>query len=88
MPKRVHSANERDDNGESIDTSKRARKPSELVCEFHLNHSNHSFVFKNNLCQEFYDGLLSYKSEDGRILCENFLRLPTKRFFFSIFFCS
>jgi len=42
------------------------------------------FFFKNTLCQEFYDGLRSYKSEDGRNLCENFIRLSNKRFF--IFF--
>jgi hypothetical protein len=63
MPKRVHSATERDDNDQSITASKRTRKETELV----------------NLCQEFYDDLRAYKSEDGRILCENFIRLPTKR---------
>jgi hypothetical protein len=34
MPKRVHSGNERDDNVESINDSKRTRKTSELVCRF------------------------------------------------------
>ncbi|CAF1481874.1 unnamed protein product, partial [Rotaria sordida] len=63
MPKRIHSASDRDDNNESTSTSKRTRKATEL----------------NNLCQEYYDTFRSYKSEDGRILCENFIRLPTKR---------
>jgi protein polybromo-1 len=70
MPKRVHSATERDDNDQSLAASKRTRKETELV----------------NLCQEFYDDLRSHKSDDGRILCENFIRLPSKRlFFFSVF---
>ncbi|CAF4674713.1 unnamed protein product [Rotaria sp. Silwood1] len=63
MPKRIHSASDRDDNNESTSTSKRTRKATEI----------------NNLCQEYYDTFLSYKSEDERLLCENFIRLPTKR---------
>jgi hypothetical protein len=82
MPKRVHSASERDDNDESSNTSKRTRKATELVGEFNLPHRLHFFLsLQNNLCQEFYDGLRSYKSDDGRSLCENFLRLPSKRYF-------
>ncbi|CAF4408263.1 unnamed protein product [Adineta steineri] len=65
MPKRVHSASDRDDINESTNASKRTRKAAELT----------------NLCQEFYDGIRACKTEDGRILCENFIRLPNKRLF-------
>ncbi len=34
MPKRVHSASDHDDNGES----KRTRKPTELVCQLNIHH--------------------------------------------------
>ncbi len=37
MPKRVHSATERDDNDESITASKRTRKVTELVGELKFN---------------------------------------------------
>jgi hypothetical protein len=81
MPKRVHSATDRDDISESTSASKRTRKPTELVCEYSINyHINSFFFFKNNLCQEFYDGFQAHKTEDGRILCENFIQLPTKRY--------
>ncbi|CAF3919770.1 unnamed protein product [Adineta steineri] len=63
MPKRVHSASDRDDINESTNASKRTRKAVELT----------------NLCQEFYDGIRACKNEDGRILCENFIRVPNKR---------
>jgi hypothetical protein len=43
MPKRVHSASERDDNDESSNTSKRTRKAMELVGEFNLPHRLHFF---------------------------------------------
>jgi hypothetical protein len=43
MPKRVHSASDRDDDGESTSNqsaSKRTRKATELVCQFHI----HSYI--------------------------------------------
>lgn len=82
MPKRVHSASDRDDTNESTSTSKRTRKGTELVCQFYsaIILFLYSFYLKNNLCQEFYDSFRSYKSEDGRSLCEHFIRLPAKRF--------
>ncbi|UJR20847.1 hypothetical protein I4U23_023957 [Adineta vaga] len=63
MPKRVHSASDRDDISESTGTSKRTRKIGEL----------------SDTCQEFYDELRVHKTEDGKNPSETFLRLPNKR---------
>ncbi|CAF3490377.1 unnamed protein product [Rotaria sp. Silwood1] len=62
MPKRVHSASDRDDDAE----------PSS-------NQSAPKRTRKNDICQELYDAIRAYKSEDGRLVCENFIRLPSKR---------
>lgn len=32
------------------------------------------------LCQKIYDELRNYKSEDGRLLADNFLRLASKKY--------
>ncbi|CAF1411121.1 unnamed protein product [Adineta ricciae] len=68
MPKRVHSVSDRDETGSTSDpsASKRSRKGNE----------DHEI---NERCQELYDALRAYKSADGRTVCENFIRLPSKR---------
>jgi hypothetical protein len=45
MPKRVHSATDRDDISESTSASKRTRKPTELVCEYSINYHANRFFF-------------------------------------------
>jgi|LakMenEpi03Aug12_release.lakeMendotaPanAssembly.Ray.scaffolds.fasta_scaffold2714442_1 hypothetical protein len=35
-----------------------------------------------DLCQQIYEELRKYKSDDGRILSDNFLRLASKKFEF------
>ena len=31
-------------------------------------------------CQELYDTIRNHKTEDGRLLCESFIRVPKRRF--------
>ncbi|XP_046358124.1 protein polybromo-1-like isoform X2 [Haliotis rufescens] len=32
-----------------------------------------------DLCQELYDNIRNYKAEDGRVVCESFIRVPKRR---------
>lgn len=32
------------------------------------------------LCQELYDTVRNHKTDDGRLLCESFIRVPKRRY--------
>ncbi|CAF1185958.1 unnamed protein product [Rotaria magnacalcarata] len=69
MPKRVHSASDRDDDTEPTSNQSVPKRTRKVIDDRETN----------DLCQELYDAVRAYKSEDGRIVCENFIRLPSKR---------
>ncbi|CAF3715671.1 unnamed protein product [Rotaria sordida] len=69
MPKRVHSASDRDDDVEPSGNQSAPKRSRKAIDDREIN----------DLCQELYDALRAYKSEDGRIVCETFIRLPSKR---------
>ncbi|CAF3824420.1 unnamed protein product [Adineta steineri] len=69
MPKRVHSASDRDDDTESTSNQSAPKRTRKTNDDREIN----------DLCQELYDAIRSYKSEDGRVICETFIRLPSKR---------
>ncbi|CAF3059741.1 unnamed protein product [Rotaria sp. Silwood2] len=69
MPKRVHSASDRDDDAEPSSIQSASKRSRKAIDDREIN----------DLCQELYDAIRAYKSEDGRIVCENLIRLPSKR---------
>ena len=42
---------------------------------------NHDFqnLLKVEICQELYETMKTYKGEDGRLICETFIRVPQRR---------
>ncbi|CAF4855824.1 unnamed protein product, partial [Rotaria sp. Silwood1] len=69
MPKRVHSASDRDDDAEPSSNQSAPKRTRKAIYDLEIN----------DICQELYDAIRAYKSEDGRLVCENFIRLPSKR---------
>ncbi|KFM60342.1 Protein polybromo-1, partial [Stegodyphus mimosarum] len=63
MPKRKKILTSSEDSKDGSDCSKRRK----------------NFLDPIEICQDLYDTIRNYKTEDGRLLCESFIRAPNRR---------
>jgi len=40
-----------------------------------------TLVFQAEIIQELFETIRNYKSEEGKLLCESFIRVPKRRYF-------